>query len=175
MIVRMRLGPVRIAFTIGLVEDVVGINSWLGGDDHVLFWDFDGLDLETVKRNLRRVMKRYKLPDVHIFSMGKPNSYTAMCFARFHIKKVIEILAATEGEDLAHLRFGCFRKRWTIRLSDKCGRSFRYVCTLKGYRKPDVSPWQLKSWVAYETRPDGYTQWLLDMERLVARKTHEDT
>ena len=100
MIIRFRIGQWRFAFTVGRVVEVAGINSWLGKDDHVLFWDFDDMNLREVVFSLLHLQRKYRLPEIHVINTGQKNSFVAMCFKRVHLSKAIEILAATRGEDL---------------------------------------------------------------------------
>lgn len=163
MIIRFRIGTWRFAFTVGRVVEVAGVNSWLGKDDHALFWDFDDMDLRETISSLTSVQRKYRLPEIHVINTGRPNSFIAMCFKRVHLTKAIEILAATRGEDLSHLRFGAFRKRYTLRLSAKCGRSLKRVAVIPSEVEPDCSIYDLKSMTLYETRPDHYKQKIIDI------------
>lgn len=151
MIKRFDIGSLRITFSFSPVIKVVGVNSYLGGDYHILMWDFDHNSLEEVKKSLRVVQTRYFLSDIHICQTGITRGYHAYCFTAVDWRRAVEILAATPHVDMKYLKWCLFRSRFTLRVGEKMGRIPHKVATLEGYCLPDANISDLKSWVIYET------------------------
>ena len=55
MILRLYLGHFKFTFTIGQVEQVIGVNSGIKGGGHILMWDFDNSTLKQVISELLRI------------------------------------------------------------------------------------------------------------------------
>jgi len=156
MIIKVRLGRWRITFSFAPVVDVVGVNSLLPNGKHILMWDFDDVKLDKVIEALASVQMIYELPEIHILETKPNHNYIAYCFKQVEWRKCIQIVASTPHIDLSFFKYGVYRERFTLRVSPKCGRTPRPVCTLPSTHKPDVSIPMLRSWVRYETLPDGY-------------------
>jgi len=133
------------------VITVFGVNSYLGESKHILMWDFDDALLEDVKQALQKVQARYCLSEVHIFETKKGQNYCAYCFTSVDWQRAIEILAATDLVDLKYLKWSVFRGRFTLRVSPKLGRQSCKIYALEGFRLPDATVDDLRSWVMYET------------------------
>lgn len=151
MIKRFDIGSLRFTFSFSPVIKVVGVNSYIGDDMHILMWDFDHIPFADVRDALRMVQQRYILSDIHIARTKDDGSYHAYCFTTVDWRRAVEILAATPCLDMKYLKWCLFRGRFTLRVGEKMGRISHKVATLEGYCLPDVSIKDLKSWVIYET------------------------
>lgn len=157
MIWKLRIGRWRFTFTMAPLTDVIGVNSNLDGDDHILMWDFDETNFNDVFKNLLTVQRIYNLPNIYILETLKDKNFMAYCFKRTHWLKAVEILAFTKGVDWNYFKYGVYRGNFTLRVGPKCGRKPKLIWTLKTGVPEDCSIKELRSWVRYETLEDG--QW----------------
>lgn len=141
-------------FYIGLekIEYVHGYNSNLPDGSHFLMWDFDDVELKSVRSDLLFVQHLYGLPNVYILASGKPNCYHANCFTRcsWHTAKMI--IAATTTVDQKYLAIGILRGFFTLRYSPIDGFEPEVIETLKSNIPEDVNPFELESFVRYSKR-----------------------
>ena len=151
MILRTTIKGIRLTFSIARVTKVIGVNSKLGDDTHILMWDFDDVPLEDVRSALRVVQSRYLLSDILILRTNEPDNYVAYCFSSQLWRRAVEIIAATVRVDWQFLRFGIYRGHFTIRVTSKNGRIPYLVEMLEGHTLPDCKPPDLESWVRYQT------------------------
>jgi hypothetical protein len=151
MIIKLRIGHIRITFTIARIIDVLGVNSKLPDGNHILMWDFDNTKFKAVLQSLLDVRGIFRLPEIHILETSKPDNYIAYCFKRCTFRQAIKIIGSTDGVDLNFYKWGIFRKRWTLRIGAKAGVIPHAVATLEGISSVDVDIKELKSWVTYET------------------------
>jgi hypothetical protein len=151
MIKKFRIGRWRFTFTFAPVVDVIGVNSVLPDGSHILMWDFDDVDLETVKWSLAWVQWRYNLPAIYILQSSENEHYIAYCFKKVSWRKAIEIIASTPNIDLNFFKYGVYREKFTLRVTPKADKKPRLVCILDSQVLPDASIEDLKSWVKYET------------------------
>jgi hypothetical protein len=154
MIFRISIFNWRFTFTFAPVTNVIGVNSNLPNDKHILMWDFDDVLLEEVAEALINVQKRYRLPKIYILSTGGKDHYIAYCFARCTWRESIRIVTATECVDMSFIRFGVYRKHWTLRVSPKEGRKPKLKAVLTSKYKEDCRISDLDSWTKYETIAD---------------------
>jgi len=151
MIKRFDIGSLRFTFSFSPVMKVVGVNSYVGDDKHILMWDFDLVTLREVKAALRVVQTRYFLSDIIIAQTGETKGYHAYCFTIVDWRRAVEIMASTPLVDLKYLKWCLFRGRFTLRVGEKMGRISHKVAILEGYCLPDATIADLKLWVIYET------------------------
>lgn len=151
MIKRLTIGNRRLTFTWARIAKVIGVNSNYNDDKHILMWDFDDVPLSDVEGALDAIQRRYNLSDIHILRTKEPNNYIAYCFTLVSLGRAVEIIAATPFVDWQFLRFGVYRGHFTLRVTPKGERTPYLATRLGGYRPPDCSPQDLKSWVRYET------------------------
>jgi len=170
MIKRLDIGSLRFTWSFNAIIKVIGVNSYVGVDRHILMWDFDHNSLEEVKEALRVVQSRYFLSDIIICQTGRTRGYHAYCFTAVDWRRAVEILAATPHIDMKFLKWCMFRGRITLRVSAKMKRLAHKVATLEGYHLPDATIKDLKSWVVYETvggreywsmKSRGMSSWLI--------------
>lgn len=158
MILKFRIGHIRITFTIAQVIDVLGVNSKLKDGNHILMWDFDKSTLEEVRKELRIVQRNWTLPDVYILQSSTPENYIAYCFKRCSWIEARTIVGSTLGIDENFFKWAIFRKRFTLRVGIKCGYIPLCVSILKGLVPAEVEIPELKSWVKYETLDAHHNQ-----------------
>ncbi len=158
MIIKLRIGHIRITFTIAWVVDVLGVNSKLSDGNHILMWDFDNIPLEQVANALIDVQRTFSLPPIHICRTSEPNNYIAYCFKRCNWIVARMIVGYTIGIDENFFKWAVFRRRFTLRVGAKLGVKPKYVCTLGSTVKVDVDIKELKSWVKYETLDGHHNQ-----------------
>ena len=158
LIIKFRIGHIRTTFTIAQVVDVVGVNSKLQDGNHILMWDFDNTPLEKVAEYLDEVQVEFGLPAIHILKTSAGNNYIAYCFKRCSWSTARAIVGMTKGIDENFFKWAVFRRRFTLRVSEKAGSKPTYKCTLRGYIDEDVKLEELKSWVRYETLDGHHTQ-----------------
>lgn len=161
MIIKLRIGHIRITFTIAQVIDVLGVNSKLPDGNHILMWDFDNLLLKDVKENLRIVQQTFSLPKIYILLTSPPNNYIAYCFKRCTFRQAITIIGSTNGVDLNFYKWGIFRKRWTLRVGAKLGIIPLCISVLDNMIWEDADITELRSWVKYETLDAHHRQTII--------------
>jgi len=147
MIIRIRILNWRFTLTFAPVVNVIGVNSKLPGDKHIIMWDFDDIPLDTVAAELEIVQLIYELPNIYILSSGAPNHYIAYCFHRCKWRDSIEIVAATPSVDASFFKYGVYREHWTLRVSPKEGRKPQLAYTLKSQKRETANISELNSWV----------------------------
>lgn len=151
MIARFKIWKYRITLTCAPVTTVVGANSNVGKNEHILMWDFDCTSLSHVKLALLESQKNFNLPEIKIFKTSHGKNYQAWCYKKCSWRKSKEIVACTRFVDEGFFRFGVFRGHFTLRTSDKLGYSPKLVCILPSNEKPDCNEFSLLSWTKYET------------------------
>ena len=151
MIARWKLWKWRLTFTAAKVVNVIGANSQIDKDEHVLMWDFDGIPLAKVKKALQFIQTHFELPEIRIFRTSPGTNYQAWCYKRVSWWKAKMIVARTHYVDEGFYRFAVFRGHFTLRTSDKQGRRIRLIATLPSKVPEDAHEFALISWTKYET------------------------
>jgi len=151
MIKRVTIGDVRITLTIARIVKVGGFNSLLTDGNHILMWDFDDTDLKGVKYALGDTQADYHLSKIYILETRKDSSFIAYCFKRFRWKYAVKIVGDTIGVDWNFFKYGVFRDKFTLRVTDKGYGKPHKVAVLDSDVPEDVSVWELSGWVNYET------------------------
>jgi hypothetical protein len=114
-------------------------------------WDFDGVGLEQVKRDLLPIQIEANLPEIRIFKTSRGEHYQAWCYKRYSWREAVAIVANTDNVDMGFLRFGVFRGHFTLRTSSKNGQKIKLVATLPSEVPADCCEFDLMSWTKYET------------------------
>lgn len=148
-----RLGH-RLHFSIERVIKVTGVNSNYAPGKHFLMWDFDEAPLALVMLSLMETQEKYKLPEMHLLSTGKPGSYHAYCFKSCTFRQARTILSDTASIDTKYLGLGMIRGFFTLRYTDVPGREFGPIGLLESAVKPDLEPEQANCFVMY-TKKEG--------------------
>ena len=155
MIVKFTIGCWRFTSSMAPIVNIIGVDSTLDGDDHIIMWDFDAAIYTDVRNELLKVQRVYELPNIYISETSKDSGYHAWCFKRVSWRKLVEILAFTHLIDWHYFKYGIYRGHFTLRVSTKCGRKKRHVEILRSKVPDDVTIHDLKKWVNYETLADG--------------------
>ncbi len=155
MILKIRFWNWKFTFSCSQVEDIVGINSKIGDDNHILMWDFDNVNFVSIKDIMRTLQHVYQLPNIYIVRTKEVGSYHAYCLRKTSFQRACEILSSTFSLDMTYYRLGVTRGYWTLRISPKSGRDITLVDVLKSDVPEDVTVKDLKSFVVYETLPDS--------------------
>lgn len=113
---------------------VTGYTSRTQNNQHVLFFDFDDINLDVLKEEIKFLQKKYKLSDFYIWEMDRPNAYHAVCLDTFCLQDAYEILSRS-GADQSFInapRNLPFRE-WTLRIGKKGNRNPpKYLCLVHG-------------------------------------------
>ena len=156
MIVKITLGSWRFTFSMAPITHVVGVDSNLNDDEHVLMWDFDHIDYWLIHDTLKEVQLVYRLPTIYIMQTSPKRGFHAWCFKKVPWRKCVEILAFTKHLDWNYYKYGIYRGHFTLRVSPKCGREIHLFHRLESKHPEDVTIHDLKSWVDYETLSDAH-------------------
>lgn len=156
MIIKITIYKWRFTFSMAPTTKVVGVDSNLIDGNHVLMWDFDTGSYNQILLGLDYIQDRYNLSNIYIAQTGKKTGYHAFCFKKVSWRKCIEILASTPLLDYNYLKYGIYRKHFTLRISKKHARKITYKDTMRSPVIEDCKPSDLKSWVRYETLQDGW-------------------
>lgn len=163
MIFKIRFGKWKLTLTLTPVVDVVGVNSKLPDGNHILMWDFDNVPLDKVEKALYVQQLLHNLPNIYILETTAGKNYVAYCFVRVPFMKAASIIADTMFVCLNYYKWGIFRRRFTLRITPKCGRTPRLVSTLKSDVLEEVEIAELSSFVQYETLPDHKRRLLIKL------------
>ena len=97
---------------------IIGINSKVEDDKHIILLEYDNFDLKEVKKKVEKVMKKYKnLSDFHIMKSSKGH-YHVISFTCVNFKKYLEIMKYADMSK----RYIFFTKKYnqsTLRISKK--------------------------------------------------------
>ena len=94
---------------------------------YIIFLDYDNLELSWIKPEIKRLQEDFKLSDFYLFRSSEKGVH-AVCMDKVSLPKLVRILKNTSIDEKyiqVPLNFG--KKIWTLRLSDKGGRSVEYL------------------------------------------------
>jgi len=151
MIKRVTIGDVRITLTIARIVKVGGFNSLLTDGDHILMWDFDDTTFDEVHDHLLMIQDLYELPKIYILESSKGVNFMAYCFKRTSLRRAATIISETEGVDWNFFKYGVYRDKFTLRVTDKGYGKPHLVATLDSDVPEDATVLDLATWVNYET------------------------
>ena len=146
------------------ITRVIGVNSILPDGNHILMWDFDHVDFWQVHDALISTQLAYKLPRIYITQTSPLRGFHAWSFKRVTWRKCVEILAFTEHLDWNYFKYGIYRKKFTLRVSPKCGRKIKLRHVLESDNLEDVFVHDLKNWVQYETLADTHKSHKIELK-----------
>jgi len=145
-------------FRLGKLKLVAGINSNLKDGNHILMWEFDGVEFQQIRSVLEAIQDDYVLPDIHILKASTETSWHAMCFTRCPWPLAISIVAGTPKIDLSWLKMCVSREHWTLRVTDKGQGAPEIVEVLAG-ATPECTPEDLTGAVLYQAWQRGDLQY----------------
>ena len=150
MRVSFRLRHHRFNLNVFKVQDLKGVHSLVKDDLHIPMWDFDDTTLEQIVHELLIVQSAFGLSKIYILDSGRPRHFIAYCLKRFPIRRIIQMVVATEGVCWFFLKFGILREKFTLRISAKHGRIPKCIKVLDSHVPEDVTLDDLKHFVKYE-------------------------
>ncbi len=104
-------------------KETVGMTSRCRDGKHVLFFDFDGLNVDEIREELSYLQGYYGLSDFFVFKNDFEDSFHAVCLDKFTLYDAIEIISnssADRGFKKAPILFR--QKRWVLRVAPKGNR-----------------------------------------------------
>jgi hypothetical protein len=152
---RVRLGSFTLAFHFAKITPTTGVLSRRQDGSHFVLWEFDDCPLAQVKKSLRAVQKRYRLPDVFIASSGRGDHYHGYSFTPVSFRQLVRILADTDDIDLKFLRWTLYRGEATLRIGPKAGRTISWIGRLPS-KIPYTIPKGGFRFIEYETVWPGW-------------------
>ena len=143
-------------FHIGLSMSakVSGVNSKTPDGRHFLMFDFDSHSFEDIVDDLIPIQERHHLSDIYVLNTGKPNHYHAYCFTAFEWLDAVKILSESKCIDPIYLKIAFVRGFFTLRFTQKRGRTSTLEGTVSAGYKPNFDPRTLADFVQY------YTKWV---------------
>lgn len=151
MIIRFKLFGVRVTIAAARMIHVAGVNSTLADGKHILMWDFDEVDYNTVEKELKDAQKRYNLSNIYIFQTSASH-YCAYCFKRCTLLQAINIISSCPSVDVTFVKYGLYREKFTLRIGEKGKKPRpRLFNMLHSEVKEDVTIDELDSYIIYET------------------------
>lgn len=96
---------------------------------HILLWDFDINDFYLIVLELKRIQKKYELPDIYIIKSTR--GYNAICLAKLIISQAYKIKRDTKFTDKIHNKMGFVFNKWCLRIS----RDKSLACVIKSCNK----------------------------------------
>jgi len=154
MIKRITIGDLRLTFTAARIVKAGGFNSLLTDGNHILMWDFDDTTLEDVKLALLATQLKHKLPRIAILETRKDTNFIAYCFQKTSWEKAIIIIVSTKGIDWNFFKYGVYRGKFTLRVTDKGYGKPHCVAVLESRVPEDATGLDFAAWANYETLKD---------------------
>jgi len=108
-----KVDQVSLAFKIPFTERIIRLtaqayqdpNAWSRGIGseckdglHVLFFDYDGKNLQQVTHDILRIQKQECLPHAYIFAMDRPDSFHVIILAKFTFSEAGRILRLSNSD-----------------------------------------------------------------------------
>ena len=119
-------------------------------DNHILLWDFDNTAKSIIIRELKYIMKKYKLPSIYVLQ-SSTTGYHAYCFASRSFRETIQILADTNCIDFYYFKLGIIRGYYTLRFSKRQGQSPKLVKKILSNIPDEISPLDITTNEYYTT------------------------
>jgi len=92
------------------------ISSLCQCNRHILFWDFDNIDLSFAEKSLSSIQAYHGLGDIYIIKSS--SGYNAFCLDKFFLNEAYNILYHTRWNDFQHVRIGYLSESWALRIGD---------------------------------------------------------
>ena len=144
---------------------VDGVNSLQDNGEHILMWDFDGVDRKAMIESLMGQQLVNRLSDILILDTLKRynnpdpwaeypvlSSYHAYCFTTLPWREAFTIVWNTPKVCQTYLKMAFVRGYFTLRFSPKNGRGFKLLTTLPGLTVPSMEAEKASSFVRYLTK-----------------------
>ena len=154
---RVKLWGVRISLVIGRTRDVIGVNSTIGENSHIIMWEFDDPDLTKIKQELWATQVFHSLPSIHISESHPGGGYHAYCLYKVSWMQSLHIVSGTRFVDPRFVTMCAMRNHWTLRQTSKGQGAPRFIETLESEIPETAKMEDLGSWVQYEVWPKKHT------------------
>jgi hypothetical protein len=141
----------QFELTVRRVVWVKGFVSKLDDDRHILMWDFDGVSENEVRHALSEAITRWVLPDVLVWSTGRPYSWHAVCLEPYSFEDALAIVATTKYVDKWYVALAALRGYFTLRYSSKGKESLGKSFWVYGAGTPSLTWNDVKRGVRYPT------------------------
>jgi hypothetical protein len=148
---RFTIGNVQVEVSVRRVVWVKGFISKLDDGRHILMWDFDGVSENEVRMAIGEAITRWILPDVLVWSTGRPYSYHAVCLEPYEFNDALAIVATTRYVDRWYIALSAIRGYFTLRYSAKGNESNRKAFWVYGVGKPSLRLSDISRGVRYPT------------------------
>lgn len=132
-------------------QAVLGVNSILPDNQHLIMWDFDKQSYYLVLLELKRQQEDYGLSTIYIARSSVPGNYHAYCLSRVTWATLIYILQTTEGIDQQYIKLGVMRGYMTLRFTDKKDSQISALTKLISCTAPDIEWAELTNFERYFT------------------------
>lgn len=102
---------------------------------YIVFLDYDRIDFDWIKEELKHLQTMFSLGDFYIFQSSE-ESYHAVCLDKIELNKYVQVLK-NSSVDVNYVNVPLYfgRKIWTLRLTDKDKLSVRFVGKFKSIGK----------------------------------------
>ena len=155
--IRKRIGKMRFSLVVGGITDVIGVNSNIGEDSHIIMWEFDDPDLTKIKQELWATQVFHSLPSIHISESHPGGGYHAYCLHQCTWMQSLHIVSGTRFVDPRFVTMCAMRNHWTLRQTSKGQGAPRFIETLESEIPETAKMEDLGSWVQYEVWPKKHT------------------
>lgn len=145
------------------VDHIVGFDSKVDYDKHILLIDCDSETLDNVVSECVRIRDMYDLGEMFIVGDSKPNSFRIWCFKILTFRELLRIISEFKYSDLYFIRFTAKRGKAILRVSSKRGRDVQQIVKIvEGKTHPIPTRF---SKISYET-PDGHVYKFYEPEEI---------
>lgn len=145
----------RIAAYVRRVQKVSGLNSTLRDGKHAIFLDCDSCSERQLRAELAVWLERWNLPRADYHSTGRPDGWHVYVWCRLDIQTAIRYACDFPFCDAAHLVWSFRRRHFTLRISEKAGRSVDWQGYVDGPARRESSIDDFCSYVRYQTALHG--------------------
>ena len=136
---------------------VEGINSTLKNNHSILMIDCDDINMYHLKNECKRLIEKYKLPRIDIFSTGRKDSYHLYCWCSRTFRECILIAMDCYYTDKKFIQFSLGRGHFTLRISKKNHRPISYVTSVESSIDNESIMYDLQSTTSYMTASRVYS------------------
>lgn len=147
---RTRIGPWKISLSIGRVTDVKGINSELKDGRHIIMWETDLTDWNTVKSAFLNAQNQFGLSTIYVARSHPGGGYHGYCLLAVPWIRSVHIVSGTALVDPGYINMCAMRGHWTLRLTNKGMGAPEYWMQLPSAVQETAHIHNLKGYVQYE-------------------------
>jgi len=135
---RMKIGNFTLFFMLSHTQTLEGVTSRINKNEHLIFWDLEGCNLDQAEEILASVQYAHRLGDIFITSDAE-QSFRGWCFSVRSWREYLIILLETDYLDYNFFYWTVRRGSATLRINNKAGRQpQKVVAYLKGYEETEI-------------------------------------